>query len=275
MNLHFSVLMSLYVKEKPEYTRECFESLLSQTAKASEWVIVEDGPLTEELYQLLDEYQDKCPGLIKRVPLAQNVGLGMALREGVLHCSNELIARMDTDDISVPDRFERQLKEFAENPDLDICGSHIKEFEDDITHFTRARKVPIEDDDIKEYHKQRDGFNHVTVMFKKSKVLEAGNYQHALLMEDSLLWANMFLVGAYCKNIDDYLVLVRADKSMIERRGGFAYFLKYKQGRKCIRETGYISTWDYYYTLAVQLVVALIPNGVRKFVFQKLLRSKA
>ena len=128
--MNFSVLMSIYIKEKPEYARACFESLERQTVKANEWVIVEDGPLTLELYSLLDEYEKKYPEIIKRVPLKENQGLGLALREGVLHCSNELVARMDTDDICREDRFELQLKEFEKNPELDICGSHIVEFEE-------------------------------------------------------------------------------------------------------------------------------------------------
>lgn len=271
--MEFSVLMSVYYKEKPEFLAQSLESVLQQTSKPSEIVLVKDGPLTEGLEEVLRNVDKENPGLFRFVPLSENVGLGKALARGVQECSHELIARMDTDDIAVSDRFERQLKEFEQNPQLDICGSHIKEFEDDINHTTGARKVPIYDADIKEYQKRRDAFNHMTVMYKKSKVLAAGNYQHALLMEDSLLWVNMIMTGANCKNIDDYLVFARADSSMIGRRGGFSYFLKYRQGRKCIKKTGYISAFDYYYTLLVQLVVALIPVGVRKKVFRCLLRS--
>lgn len=273
--MEFSVLMSVYYKEKPEFLKQSINSVLRQTCRPTEIVLVKDGPLTEELEAVLKKADVENPGLFRFVPLAENVGLGKALARGVNECSYELIARMDTDDIAVPDRFERQLKEFELEPKLDICGSHIKEFETDIKYPTGARKVPIQDYDIKEYQKRRDAFNHMTVMYKKSKVLAAGNYQHALLMEDSLLWVNMIMAGANCKNIDDYLVYARADSNMIERRGGFSYFLKYKQGRKCIMDTGYISIWDYYYTLMVQFVVAIIPNGVRKVVFRKLLRSRS
>src|SRR5699024_7205017 len=109
----------------------CFESLLKQTVQADEWVVVEDGPLTDELYSVLDEYEKKYENLIKRVPLSENIGLGLALKEGVVNCSNEIIARMDTDDICVPERFEKQLREFQQDKDLDICGSYIIEFEGD------------------------------------------------------------------------------------------------------------------------------------------------
>ncbi len=273
MSEKISVLLSIYIKEKPEYARACFESLLNQTVKADEWVIVEDGPLTDELYALLNEYEEKYPNLLNRVPLKENRGLGLALREGVLHCSNELIARMDTDDLCVSNRFEKQLEMFRNDPDLDICGSHIKEFTHTPDVTTAIRKVPLTNEEIRAYQKRRDGLNHVTVMFKKSAVLKAGNYQHALLMEDTLLWVNMMLSGAKCGNIDDYLVIVRTGEDMYKRRGGFTYFKKYKAGRKLVYKTGYISFWDYFVTLAVQFVVALIPNWARQFIFEKLLRS--
>ena len=271
MDKKFSVLMSLYIKEKPEYLRECMESILKQTISPDEIVIVKDGPLTEELEQVLNEYICKNPLLYTIVPLEKNVGLGLALAEGMHWCRNELVARMDTDDICRSDRFERQLAEFDKNKDLDICGSHIEEFEDDVNHIVACRKVPLSDTEIKKYQKKRDGFNHVTVMFKKSKVLEAGNYQSCMLMEDSLLWVNMILMGITSMNIDDSLVFVRIGKDMYERRGGLSYFKKYYMGRKKIRETGYISLWDYYSTLLVQLIVALIPNKLRGVIFKKVL----
>lgn len=263
--------MSLYKKEKPEYARQCFDSLLRQTAPADEWVIVEDGPLTPELYQVLNEYDARFPGLIHRVPLKENRGLGLALQEGILHCTHELVARMDTDDICREDRFQKQLEEFEKDPQLDICGSHIKEFDDTPDTIVAERKVPIQNEDLREYQKRRDAFNHMTVMFKKSSVLNAGNYQSCMLMEDTYLWVRMFLSGAKGINVDDYLVYARIGKDMFERRGGYAYYRKYKTGRKQVYETGYISRWDYTYTLMVQFAVALMPNKMRGWVFKKLL----
>ncbi len=274
MKAPISVLMSVYVKEKPEYLRECFESLLAQTIQAEEWVVVEDGPLTEELYHVLNEYERKYPSLIKRVPLAQNQGLGLALKEGITNCSNELIARMDTDDICVPERFEKQLKAFEEDETLDICGSYIIEFENDITNVLSKRKVPLTNEEIIMYQKRRSAYNHMTVMYKKSAVLKAGNYEHAPLMEDDMLWTRMILSGAKGKNIDEYLVFARTGLAMIERRGGYAYFKKYKASRKKVYQLGLASYGDYMYTLFVQFVVALMPRKIRKWVFIKLLRKQ-
>lgn len=271
MTEKFSVLMSLYIKEKPQNLRECMDSLLCQTALPSQIVVVKDGPLTEELEAVLAEYIAKDPQLYTIVPLPENRGLGLALAEGMHHCSYELVARMDTDDISRRDRFALQLKEFEADASLDICGSHIVEFEESIEDIVCRRTVPLDDAAIKKYQKRRDGFNHVSVMFRKSAVLRAGNYQSCLLMEDTLLWVNMIQSGALCKNIDDDLVYVRIGRDMYQRRGGMAYFRKYKEGRRKVRETGYISAVDYYYTLLVQLAVALVPNRLRGWIFTKLL----
>lgn len=273
MNKQFSVLMSLYLKEHAAYFEECMESLLAQTVLPDEIVIVEDGPLTPELYASVQRYREKHPGLIRSVPLPENRGLGPALAEGVLHCAYDLVARMDTDDISCPDRFELQLRAFEEDPALDICGGHILEFADEISNVLGERRVPLTHDQIARYQKQRSAFNHVTVMFKKEAVLRAGNYEDAPLMEDDMLWVRMLLAGARCANLDRTLVYVRTGYAMIERRGGFSYFLKYRKGRKMILQTGYIGRWDYFKTVLVQAVVALMPKKLRLWVFTKLLRT--
>lgn len=268
-----SVLMSLYCKEKPEYFKEATKSILAQTVAPDEIVIVEDGPLTEELYVSIAEFQERYPSLFKVVSLKKNVGLGLALRHGVEACSNELIARMDTDDISVPNRFEVQLNEFMKDDDLSVCGSHIQEFVDDPSLVQGCRKVPLADADIRRYQKRRDGVNHVTVMYRRSDVLKSGNYSHAPLMEDSYLWVKMMLAGCKFKNVDDYLVLVRADKDMIKRRGGLSYFKKYCEGRKMIYKTGFIGFSDYIQTVIAQMVICAMPLSLRTFVFRALLRS--
>ncbi len=270
----FSVLMSLYIKEKPEYVEECFQSLLRQTVQASEWVVVEDGPLSDGLYEVLDKYEKEYPGLIKRVPRPVNQGLGMALQAGVPECSNELIARMDTDDICREDRFEKQLAEFEKDPDLDIIGSCIDEFEDTPEDIVASRNVPLTDEEIKKYQKRRDGFNHMTVMYKKSAVLGAGNYQPCPLMEDTYLWVRMMKNGVKCKNIGEPLVYARIGKDMFNRRGGWAYFKKYKAAFKMVYATGYISRFDYFSVISVQFIVALVPRKLRGWIFKKMLHGK-
>ena len=214
--MNFSVLMSIYKKEKPEYFSLCMKSLFEQSIIPTEIVIVKDGPLTEELDNIIDEYINKYPNILKTVPLEINQGLGKALAIGVENCSHELIARMDTDDICAPDRFEIQLKEFEKNTDLDILGSCIIEFESTPNNVLSERNVPLEHNDIYNFARKRNPFNHMTVMYKKSKVLEAGNYQPPNGFEDYYLWARMLVNGCKAKNISKPLVYARTGLDMFE-----------------------------------------------------------
>ena len=266
-----SVLMSVYIKEKPGYVDKCFKSLLDQTVKADEWIVVEDGPLTDDLYGLLDSYQADNPGLIKRIVLKENRGLGAALAAGIPECKNDLIARMDTDDIARSDRFEKQLAMFASDPQLDICGSNIDEFEGDITNIIASRRVPSCHEDIVKYQKRRDAFNHMTVMYRKSAVLAAGNYEPCPMMEDTYLWARMVKNGVRCANINESLVYVRIGRDMFARRGGWGYFRNYRAGKKKVLQTGFISRWDYLYTVTLQFIVAMAPGVIRGLIYKKML----
>lgn len=268
----FSVLMSLYIKEKAEYFHECMESLLRQTVMPTEIVIVLDGPISCEVEAELKKYENENSGLIKRVPLEHNVGLGLALREGILHCSNEIIARMDTDDIAREDRFEKQLV-FLLNNDVDVCSSSILEFSESVDKIIGERVVPEKHDEIIKYQKQRSAFNHMAVMYRKSKVLQAGNYENCPLMEDDMLWVRMIIAGAKCGNIREPLVFARTNLSMIARRGGISYYKKYKNAKKQIYNTGFISFFDYKYTCLIQFFVCLCPKKIRKFIFFKILHK--
>ncbi len=269
----FSVLMSVYYKETPSYFDTCLQSMYLQTVKADEWVIVKDGAIPQALQDVIDKYKQFDDVSIREVQLEENKGLGIALSVGVPACSYELIARMDTDDIAVPDRFEKQLAEFEKNPDLDLCGGQIIEFETDPDMPIAERRVPLTQDEIISYQKKRSAFNHVTVMFKKSKVLQAGNYKDCPLMEDDMLWVDMILAGAQCMNIDEYLCKVRTNKDMIARRGGLRYYKKYKNARKAIYKTGFISRGQYAKTNFIQFCVFIAPSWLRRWVFFKMIHK--
>ena len=266
--------MSLYEKERPEFLSECLESLASQTVIPNEIVIVFDGPLSTELERVVDSFAQKT-NLIRKVRFAENRGLGPALADGLLACRYPLVARMDTDDIARKDRFEVQLRTFLENEDLDICGSHILEFDDDKNKVISKRAVPICHDDIVSFQRKRSAFNHMTVMYKKKAVIRAGNYEDCPLMEDDLLWSRMILSGARCANIDDTLVYARANGGMLSRRGGVSYWKKYKDARKRIFRTGYINGTEYISSIVVQFFVALAPTKVRRWIFRNVLRKRA
>lgn len=271
MDYRFSVLMPVYCKEKPEYFSEALAGVINQTLKPDEIVVVKDGPLTEELEKVLSKYVDENPGLFKIVSLGKNQGRGTAAAEGVKNCSYELIARMDSDDISREDRFEKQIQAFKDSPELDICGSQIAEFETDISNIVSRRRVPLEDAEIKKYLRMRSPFNHPSLMFRKSSVIKAGNYESCLYMEDAMLYVRMYLYGAKGCNIDEYLLYFRINREMYLRRGGWEYYKNYKSTRQKIYETGYISSFEYYYSLVLHFLLAIMPNWLRGAVYRKVL----
>lgn len=268
----FSVLMSVYIKENPIFLKDAIKSIQNQTMKPSEIILVEDGPLTPELYQVLDQVEAESEIPVKRCPLEENQGLGLALRYGVLQCQYDIIARMDTDDIAVPDRFEQQIH-LMEQENLDLLGGHIAEFIDNPKEVVSYRRVPTQHADIVAYQRMRSAFNHMTVMFKKNMVLKAGNYEDGLYMEDDLLWLNMIAAGARTGNVDQILCRVRVGAGMFERRGGLRYLNLYRQARQRMLERNQISYIEYAKSVGVQAVVALCPGFVRQFIFVKLLRK--
>lgn len=266
----YSVLMSLYIKEKPEYLRLAVDSMLNQTVKPDEIVIVEDGPLTDALYDVLDEYGDK----ITRVRNEKNLGLGLALNLGLKVCRNELVARMDTDDISKPERCEVQLHYFEQHPETDIVGGDIAEFIGDESNIVGKRMVPQTNAEIREYMKKRCAFNHMSVMYKKTAVEAAGGYQDWFWNEDYYLWIRMWLNGAVFGNTGTVLVNVRTGEEMYQRRGGKKYFKSEKGLQDYMLEHRMIGFGTYVMNVSKRFVVQeILPNSVRGWVFRKFARK--
>ncbi|MGF2941891.1 glycosyltransferase [Enterococcus xiangfangensis] len=268
-----SVLMSVYIKEKPEYFRESLKSVLNQTILVKEIVLVLDGPITTELQFVIDEVKSNKPNLIRVVPLKENVGLGKALAVGVETCDCNLIARMDTDDIMIPNRIEKQVAEFEKDNELTIIGSNINEFYDSHDRIVGRRLVPETNTAIREFSKKRNPFNHMTVMFKKKAILEVGNYQPMVGFEDYYLWVRLLKAGYAGKNIQESLVLARTGKDMYARRGGKKYFINGLKGRKAIYQAGLGSFSDYIISSSAHVIVSLLPNILRGKLYEKKLRN--
>lgn len=266
----YSVLMSLYKKEHPEYLRLALDSMINQTVKPDEIVLVEDGPLTDELYAVVEEYKDYLTIVVNE----QNLGLGLALNKGLKACRNELVARMDTDDISKPDRCEKQLSYFNAHPETTILGGQIEEFINSPNEVVGKRVVPETDADLKEFMKKRCPFNHMTVMFKRSDVIKAGNYQDWFWNEDYSLWIRLALEGFVFANLPDTLVHTRVGADMYQRRGGDKYFKSEIGIQKVMLEKNMIGYGTYIMNCGKRLIVEkLMPNKIRGWVFQKFARE--
>lgn len=265
----YSVLMSLYKKEKPEYLRLAIDSMINQTVPPDEIVIVEDGPLTDELYAVLDEYP-----MLHRVKNETNLGLGLALNAGLKKCKNELVTRMDTDDCSKPERCEKQLEFLNSNPDISVVGGQIEEFIELPDHIVAKRIVPLKDIELKEFNKKRCPFNHVTVMFKKKDIIEAGSYQDWFWNEDYYLWIRLALAGKKFANLPDVLVLVRTGEDMYQRRGGIKYFQSEAKLQKFMLDNNIINKPRYLINISERLVLqVLMPNKLRGWIFRTFARN--
>jgi glycosyltransferase involved in cell wall biosynthesis len=274
-DIQFSVLMSIYYKENSEWFRIALDSVINQTLQPSEIVLVEDGQLTEELYQVIDEYKSEYPNLFKIVPLEQNSGLGEALRIGILNCSNEIVARMDTDDIARNDRFEKQIKFMEENQNIDLVGSWISEFENNPEKIISYRQLPTKHDDIYKFGQFRCPVNHMTVMYRKSAVLNAGNYQTFKNIEDYYLWGRMLKNGAKFANIPECLVNVRAGNAMFARRANLTYFFNSEFPLHTeLYRMGYISLLQYLRNISSKFLLRVIPKWAMGLIYKKFLRKE-
>ncbi len=270
----YSVLMSVYRGENPSHFRASIQSMLDQTVPTNDFVLVCDGPLTDELDETIDEFVTKRPFLFQIIRLQENQGLGNALNVGIRYCKNNLIARMDADDISLPDRCERELFEFNQNDKLDIVSGTILEFSSDPKQITVAKYLPETDVEIRSYAKRRCPFNHPCVMYRKEAVLKAGGYEDCSLFEDYHLWVRMLLSGSIGFNIQSPpLLLMRANGDMYQRRGGVSYAIKALSFRTFMLRSGFCSKEDYLYTLFAHIVVSVMPNKIRKFIYKRYLRS--
>lgn len=272
MNLNFSVLLSLYYKESDIALEKSLCSLLGQSILPSEIVIVKDGPLTADLERIIDNFVNSHINLFKIINLKDNLGLGKALSEGLKHCSYDIVARMDTDDIAKSDRFEKQLKILKENPDIDVVGSWTDEFIGDTNNIISQRKLPECHKEIYEFAKHRNPINHPTVMFRREAVIAAGGYKHFPLFEDYYLWIRMLKNGAKFYNIQESLLFFRTSIDVYKRRGGFSYAVTELKLRKEMYRMSFISLFDFIIYTLPRFVSRIIPSVFRKFIYKTFLR---
>lgn len=271
MSAKFSVLMSVYILEQPEYLFTSLESIFNQTCLPDEVVLVQDGPLTDGLYKIISDFIQRYPSL-KTISLPQNVGLGSALNEGLRHCSNHLVARMDSDDICKTNRFEEQLKVFAAKPELSVVGSWVDEFSSDPSIIASTRKLPQMPEQVLAFAHSKSPLNHPSVMFKKSTILSVGGYLPFYLFEDYFLWARLLNSGYLFYNIPESLVLMRTGNGLFARRGGWKYAKSEIRLQREFLKMGFIGYFTFMKNVTIRFTVRMMPNKLRAFVYKKLLR---
>lgn len=273
--MNYSVLMSVYQKEQPEYLLAAVESMLNQTVPPSDFVIVCDGPLTEELNQVTEDFKQQAPELFQIVRLEENKGLGLALKEGLTHCKEDLVARMDTDDIALSDRMEKQLRFFKEHPEISVVGGQIAEFEETPQHIARYRIVPETHEDIINRMRFSNPINHMTVTYKKSHILACGNYPHHPGFEDYHLWVKLACAGYRFQNVDQICCYVRAGISLVQRRKGFSYFSNAFRLQKLLLDQHFITHLHFFRNIVIRFIAnVLLPASLYEKLFSRFMRRK-
>ena len=268
--VQFSLLMCVYEKDSPEALTQCLDSILSQTVMPDELIIVKDGPLTEALDAVLDAL--RFPNELNIIALPENVTLGPARAEGVKAAKYEWIAIMDSDDICLPDRFEKQINMTNSNSELGLVGGQIAEFTDDPDNTVTTRTVPTSHKDIIKFARKRNPFNHMAVMFKRETVIKAGHYRYFPWFEDYDLWARMITNGVKCANHPDILVHARIGDGMYKRRRGLAYIKSEWRMQKQLKELGFIGGLGLIYNAAMRLPVRMLPEKGIEALYSKVVR---
>lgn len=269
--MNYSVLMSVYYKEKPNQLQEAIESIMNQTQKTDDFVLVCDGPLGEELNTVVDYAKKYFQEKMSVVRLEKNIGLGNALNIGLAKCKNEFVARMDSDDISIPTRCEKQLNCILKN-DVDIVGSIVNEFQGDINNIISQRIVPKWNDEIIKFAKKRNPFNHPSVMYKKTSVERAGGYKDFYLLEDYYLWLRMIVKGCKGYNIQEPLLYMRVNEDFYNRRSGIKYAKSQKNLFRYMYNSKFIGWINYITEVCIRMVAACIPNRLRRFCYKIFMR---
>ena len=266
--------MCVYHGEEPAHFEAAIRSMLDQTVVTDDFVIVCDGPLTAELDAVLDQFESRHPGLFRIIRLPENVGVGLAAKAGLAACRNDLIAKMDSDDISVPDRCQRQLARFAADPALALLGGVIEEFDNRTGKVMSIRSAPMDNAGIRKYARRRSPINNVTAMYRKSAALDAGGYRDLRRAEDYDLYLRMLIKGCHAENLPETLVKVRMDADSHRRRASWSTM-------KCCAgiwwyawRTGFSSLTDLAFCLAGQTFLVICPGCIQQLIYKKFLRKE-
>ncbi|SDD43863.1 glycosyltransferase [Natrinema hispanicum] len=269
----FSVVLPVYRGDNPEYFDTAVESLASQTVTPDEVIVVEDGPLTDPLDKVLSGWCEEFPGHFRRCRHESNQGLSVALQTGVKAANHALVGRMDADDVSVPDRFETQLDYLTDHPETDVVGGYIAEFATNPSDIDAIRKVPLEHDAIRQQARFRSPMNHGSVIFRRDRVLDVGNYRPVDRMEDYGLWVRLLLDGATFANVPKVLLKVRAGNELYGRRGGWEYAREEIRIHTDFYRWGFTTLPVFLFNLVSRTTLRLMPNRLRGLVYQLLARE--
>ena len=265
----FSLLMTVYKEENPKFLDISFRSIWDdQVLRPNQIIVVLDGPIPNKLQNVVNKWKKKIESTMEVHELKENIGLGDALGYGINFCNYEFVARMDTDDISMPNRFDRQIKFLENNKDIDILGSSAIEFIEDIQSIRGIRRVPKNHTEIVNFSKYRNPFNHPSVIYRKSNVIEAGGPRNFTDFDDYYLWIRMINKGARCANIAKPLIYMRANENQAKRRGGYQYLRNEINFLNFLLGINHIQYMQFCINILIRLPIRLIPYKLRYYMYK-------
>ncbi|WP_421278794.1 glycosyltransferase [Aeromonas veronii] len=266
--LLFTVLLSIYNKESPVYFSQAIESIWnSQTLKPEQIVLVKDGPLTPSLEREIDKWSHDLGGILTIVSLTENVGLAAALNHGLQYCKHDLVARMDTDDISTPERFKLQVDFMLQNPEVAVSSGYIEEWDANFLSKLSCRTLPLTHDDIVRFAKVRSPISHPACIFRKSVILKVGGYER-VYPEDHLLWTRVLQGGHKMANLPSKLLLMRTGDDFITRRGYI--FLKGELASyKLMYNSNFLTLSEFLKVSILRSAVRLSPKFIKLWLYKK------
>ncbi|MGS0676882.1 glycosyltransferase [Shewanella sp. 125m-1] len=263
--MKFSVLMSVYSKEKPSNLIECLDSLLVQTVLADEVVLVQDGPISSDLIAIINNYRSRLN--IISIQIQDNVGLASALNVGLQKCSYNLVARMDTDDVCYPTRFEKQLEFMAANPAIVASSGAIEEMNESMDSVLNIRVLPTEHTQITRFAKSRSPLSHPASIFKKDIVVKLGGYPALRKSQDYGLWSKLLVHGYKLGNTRDTLLKMRCGDDFYSRRGA-SYFKHEVILLRFQREIGFLNSLMLYSNLSSKFLLRYSPVFLQKIAYR-------
>lgn len=267
----YSGLMSVYVNESPQLLKRALNSVLKQNYPPADFILVKDGQLTEELESVIrDEHQlfERADIHFIELKNSKNLGLGRSLNKGLKACKNELVARFDSDDLSLPQRMTKTIEWFREHPDTAIVGTQIYEYDHDEHHPFDIKQVPIDYEHIKKESVVRNPFNHMSVTFKKSVINKVGGYIDVPLFEDYYLWLRVIRAKYPVTNLEDVLVKAHVNREFAHKRGGMHYLKKELHFQNILVLDGFLNLPQYLCNVLIRGTTRLLPPDLLLVVYK-------
>ena len=269
--MKFSLLLPVYHKDTLEWLTASLDSIIAQTKLPTEVIVLQDGDISLALQQKIKNFQKtNCCQWLK---FKGHKGLANILNEGLKNAKYNWVARLDSDDINLPDRYQKQIDFLEKNPEVDLVGGYCLEFDTNPNGPYQMKKLPLTTKKIHSLLKKRNAINHVSVFYRKSSVLQTGGYESYLGMEDYHLWVKMILKGFCLRNIPEKLILQRAGKGMIDRRGGWKYFWTEVRLQIFFLKVGFINLREFFRNLAVRLILRSAPSFFRKKIYSQIRKN--